>query len=99
MGFLEEAEKIAGAVIAVEGVKKVDPNASILTEYAAAVAGFEGAGAIAGAPGKIRKRQNNGCSWLCNYWWSHKGREEWFSSGRKPPKVTRVRSTPIAKPL
>ena len=47
MGFLEEAEKIAGAVIAVEGVKKVDPDASILTEGAAAVAGFEGAGAIA----------------------------------------------------
>ena len=26
MGFLEEAEKIAGAVVAVEGVKKVDPK-------------------------------------------------------------------------
>ena len=37
MGFLEEAEKLAGAVVAVEGVKKVDPNASILTEGAAAV--------------------------------------------------------------
>lgn len=47
MGFLEDAEKIAGAVAAVEGVKKLDPNASILTEGAAAVAGFEGAGAIA----------------------------------------------------
>jgi hypothetical protein len=47
MGFLEEAEKIAGAAIAVEGVKKLDPNASILTEGAAAVAGFEGAGAVA----------------------------------------------------
>jgi hypothetical protein len=47
MGFLEEAEKIAGAVVAVEGVKKLDPNASILTEGAAAVAGFEGAGAVA----------------------------------------------------
>jgi hypothetical protein len=47
MGFMEEAEKIAGAVVAVEGVKKLDPNASILTEAAAAVAGFEGAGAIA----------------------------------------------------
>jgi hypothetical protein len=46
MGFLEEAEKIGGAVIAVEGLKKVDPNASILTEGAAAVAGFEGTGAI-----------------------------------------------------
>jgi hypothetical protein len=47
MGFLEEAEKIAGAVVAVEATKKLDPNASILTEGAAAVAGFEGAGAIA----------------------------------------------------
>jgi hypothetical protein len=47
MGFLEEAEKIAGAVVAVEGLKKLDPNASILTEGAAAVAGFEGTGAIA----------------------------------------------------
>ena len=47
MGLLEEAEKIAGAVVAVEGLKKVDPNASILTEGAAAIAGFEGAGAIA----------------------------------------------------
>lgn len=47
MGFLEEAEKIAGAVIAVEGIKKVDPNASIFTEGAAAITGYEGAGAIA----------------------------------------------------
>jgi hypothetical protein len=47
MGFLEDAEKIAGAVVAVEAAEKLDPNASILTEGAAAVAGFEGAGAIA----------------------------------------------------
>lgn len=46
MGLLNEAEKIAGAVAAVEGVKKLDPNASILTEGAAAIAGFEGAKAI-----------------------------------------------------
>lgn len=46
MGLLDEAEKIAGAVIAVEGLKKVDPDASILTEGAAAVAGFEGTSAI-----------------------------------------------------
>jgi hypothetical protein len=48
MSFMEEAEKIAGAVAAVEGMKKLDPNASILTEAAAAVTGFEGAGAVAG---------------------------------------------------
>ena len=47
MGFLEDAEKIAGAVAAVEGMKKLDPNAGIFTEAAAAVTGFEGAGAIA----------------------------------------------------
>ncbi len=46
MGFLDEAEKIAGAVAAVEATKKLDPNASILTEGAAAVAGFEGTEAI-----------------------------------------------------
>lgn len=47
MGFIEEAEKLAGAVAAVEGMKKLDPNASIITEAAAAITGFEGAGAIA----------------------------------------------------
>jgi hypothetical protein len=47
MGFLEEAEKIAGAVAAVEGMKKLDPNAGIFTEAAAAITGYEGAGAIA----------------------------------------------------
>ncbi len=46
MGFLDEAEKLAGAIAAAEGVKKLDPNASIFTEGAAAVAGFEGVGAI-----------------------------------------------------
>ena len=47
MGLLEDAEKIAGAVVAVEAAEKVDPNAGFLTEAGAAVAGFEGAGAIA----------------------------------------------------
>lgn len=42
MGLLDEAEKIAGAVAAVEGVKKLDPNAGILAEGVAAIAGFEG---------------------------------------------------------
>ena len=39
MGILEEA---AGAFAAVEGVKKLDPNAGIFTESVAAIAGFEG---------------------------------------------------------
>jgi hypothetical protein len=43
MGFLEEA---AGAFAAVEAAKKLDPNAGILTEGIAAVAGFEGTEAI-----------------------------------------------------
>lgn len=47
MGLLDEAEKLAGAVVAVEGLKKLDPNANILEEAAAGIAGFEGAGAIA----------------------------------------------------
>jgi hypothetical protein len=47
MDFIKEAEKLAGAVAAVEGIKKLDPNASFITEAAAAITGFEGAGAIA----------------------------------------------------
>lgn len=39
MGILEEA---AGAFAAVEGVKKLDPGAGIITEGVAAIAGFEG---------------------------------------------------------
>lgn len=46
MSFLEEAEKLAGAVAAVEGMKKLDSGAGILTEAAAALTGFEGTGAI-----------------------------------------------------
>ncbi|GGH07003.1 hypothetical protein [Silvibacterium dinghuense] len=43
MGILEEA---AGAFAAVEGVKKLDPDAGIITEGVAAIAGFEGTEAI-----------------------------------------------------
>jgi hypothetical protein len=39
MGLFEE---VAGAVVAVEGAKKLDPNAGIFTEGVAAVAGYEG---------------------------------------------------------
>lgn len=39
MGILEEA---AGAFAAVEGLKKVDPGASLITEGLAAITGFEG---------------------------------------------------------
>jgi len=43
MGILEEA---AGAFAAVEAAKKLDPNAGIVTEGIAAIAGFEGTEAI-----------------------------------------------------
>ncbi|NML96454.1 hypothetical protein HHL24_00540 [Paraburkholderia sp. RP-4-7] len=46
MGLLDEVGKIAGAVAAVEAAEKVDPEAGLLTKGAAAVAGFEGAGAL-----------------------------------------------------
>ena len=43
MGLFEE---VAGAVVAVEGVKKLDPNAGIITEGIAAIAGYEGTEAV-----------------------------------------------------
>jgi hypothetical protein len=43
MGILEE---LAGAAAAVEGAKKLDPNAGVITEGVAAVAGFEGTEAL-----------------------------------------------------
>lgn len=42
MGILDKLEEVAGAVAAVEGLKKVDPEASTLGEIAAAVAGYKG---------------------------------------------------------
>jgi len=43
MGLLAE---LAGAVVAVEGVKKLDPGAGIFTEGIAAIAGYKGAEAL-----------------------------------------------------
>lgn len=43
MGILEE---LAGAAVAVEGTRKLDPNAGIITEGVAAVVGFEGTEAV-----------------------------------------------------
>ena len=43
MGILEE---LAGAAAAVEGAKKLDPGAGVITEGVAAVAGFEGTEAL-----------------------------------------------------
>ena len=41
MSLLNTLEELAGLVVAVEGLKKIDPNASFLGEAAAAVAGFK----------------------------------------------------------
>jgi hypothetical protein len=46
VGILDKVGEIAGAVAAVEALEKVDPDAGLLTKAAAAVAGFEGAGAL-----------------------------------------------------
>lgn len=46
MGLLDEAGKIAGAIAAVEGAEKLDPEAGLLTKGIAAIAGFEGAGKL-----------------------------------------------------
>ena len=43
MSFLDE---VIGAIVAVEGVKKLDPNAGLLEEGAAAFVGFKGTGAV-----------------------------------------------------
>jgi hypothetical protein len=56
MGLLEEA---AGAFAAVEGVKKLDPNAGIITEAVAGIAGFEGAGAIENIIEKKEEEHND----------------------------------------
>jgi hypothetical protein len=43
MSLLDE---VIGAVAAVEAVKKLDPNASLIEEGIAAFAGFKGVGAV-----------------------------------------------------
>lgn len=46
MGILDKVGEVVGAVTAVEALEKVDPGAGLLSEAAAAVAGFEGAGKL-----------------------------------------------------
>ncbi|CAN7610040.1 hypothetical protein LJR029_002476 [Caballeronia sp. LjRoot29] len=58
MGLLDEIGKVAGAIAAVEATDKVDPDASILTKGIAAVAGFEGAGALESLVGKKEDEAN-----------------------------------------
>ena len=52
MGILDTLGEVAGAVAAVEGAEKLDPNAGLLTKGIAAVAGFKGAGALESMAGK-----------------------------------------------
>lgn len=54
MGILDTLGEVAGAVAAVEGAKKLDPNAGLLTEAVAAVAGFEGASKLESLVAKKR---------------------------------------------
>jgi hypothetical protein len=49
MGILDTLGEVAGAIAAVEGTEKLDPNASLLTKGVAAIAGFKGVGAIENA--------------------------------------------------
>ncbi|MBJ9722649.1 hypothetical protein I5515_12635 [Acinetobacter calcoaceticus] len=43
MGLLDEVGKIAGAIIAEQGVDKLDPDAGFLEKAAGAFAGYEAA--------------------------------------------------------
>ena len=52
MGILDTLGEVAGAVAAVEGAEKLDPDAGLLTKGIAAVAGFKGAGALESLVGK-----------------------------------------------
>ncbi len=55
MGILDTLGEVAGAVAAVEGAEKLDPNAGLLTKGLAAVAGFKGAEALESALGKKKE--------------------------------------------
>lgn len=56
MGLLEE---LAGAAVAIEGVKKLDPGAGIVTEGIAAIAGFEGTKEITNLIDKKEEEKND----------------------------------------
>ena len=58
MGILDTLGEVAGAIAAVEGADKLDPNASLLTKGLAAVAGFKGAGALESMVGKKEAESN-----------------------------------------
>ena len=56
MGLFEE---LAGAAVAVEGAKKLDPNAGIVSEGIAAVVGFEGTEAVTTLIDKKEEEKND----------------------------------------
>ncbi len=57
MGLLEE---LAGAAVAVEGLKKVDPDANVLEEGIAAFAGYKGTEAIVDHFEEKKEEENSG---------------------------------------
>jgi hypothetical protein len=63
MGILDTLGEVAGAIAAVEGAEKLDPNASLLTKGVAAIAGFKGVGAIENAvkDNQLRPQCLSGC--------------------------------------
>ena len=56
MGLFEE---LAGAAVAVEGAKRLDPNAGIVSEGIAAVVGFEGTEAETNLIDKKEEEKND----------------------------------------
>jgi hypothetical protein len=56
MGLFEE---LAGAAVAVEGAKRLDPNAGIVSEGIAAVVGFEGTEAVTNLIDKKEEEKND----------------------------------------
>ncbi len=57
MGLLDLVEEVAGAVAAVEGMKKLNPEAGMLTEAAAALAGYKG---VEGIKEHLEGQENTG---------------------------------------
>lgn len=52
MGIGKLIEEVAGSIAAEDALKAVDPNAGFFSEAAAAIAGFEGVGALTGLLGE-----------------------------------------------
>lgn len=53
MGIKDFIEDAAGAVVAEQGLEKLDPNANLLEKGAALVAGYEGTDFLKGKVGEL----------------------------------------------